>query len=386
MYQNEFEDIRPYYDHEINDALKRIVAVPEFKKILDFIFPDKDKDAVIENLRNINSANDFQRQFMYPLVYSIVEKTSDGFSTSGFEKLKPGTPYLFVGNHRDIVLDSALLQVKLFDFGHATSEITFGSNLMANQFIIDLGKVNRMYKVVREGNRMELFRNSQILSAYIRYSITEKKVSSWIAQRSGRTKNGSDKTETGLLKMFHISGDKDFHSSFKELNIVPLSISYEYEPCCAFKVREISSVARGIPYKKEPHEDIMSIIQGITRHKGRIHLAACTPVNDMLHMVDESLNLNDSISKLAILIDETIYNNYRLWPPNFIACDLLTGTDTFSDRYDAQEKAKFLSYIEKELSLFTAENKLERELMLKLYANPVINAGLVKNLTVIKDS
>lgn len=252
MKDKDFEDIRPYLDEEINPALKRIIAVPEFGKILDFLFPDKDKRKIIENLSKVYTALDFQKQFMYPLVYSIVNKTSNGLTTSGFDKLIPGKPYLFVGNHRDIVLDSAFLQVILLDFGHLTSEITFGSNLMTNQFIIDLGKVNRMFKVYRGGNRMELFRNAQILSAYIRHTITQKKTSAWIAQRNGRTKDGSDKTETGLLKMFNISGSSDFITSFSELNIVPLSISYEFEPCCATKVKEKMSVHRGIPYQKGP--------------------------------------------------------------------------------------------------------------------------------------
>ncbi len=377
MYQEEFEDIRPYYDSEINAALNRIVAVPEFRKIVAYLFPDKDSDLIIDNLRKINSALEFQKQFMHPLVCSIVDKTSKGLTTSGFENLKPGTPYLFVANHRDIVLDSAILQVILLDYGHETSEITFGSNLMSNQFIIDLGKVNRMYKVNRGGNRMEFFRNSRILSAYIRHTITDKHTSSWIAQRNGRTKDGYDKTETGLLKMFNISCRNDFHESFRELNILPLSISYEFEPCCAFKVNEMSAIARGTSYQKEPGEDLKSIITGITQPKGHIHLAACTPVNEIIDKIDPALSINDKINQLASLIDSTIYKNFRLWPGNFIAFDLLSQTDTFSHRYTPEEKAIFIEYMKKELSMFQGDRTPETEIFLKLYANPVINAGEV---------
>ncbi len=373
----DFEDIRPYYDHEINPALKRIVAVPEFSKIIDFLFPGKDKDQIISQLTQINTALDFQKLFMHPLVNSILDKTSAGLSTSGFENLPTGVPCLFVSNHRDIVLDSAILQVKLLDFGHETSEITFGSNLMTNQFIIDFGKVNRMFKVYRGGNRKELFKTSQLLSAYIRYTITRKRTSAWIAQRNGRTKDGYDKTETGLLKMFNISGSGSFSDSFGELNIVPLSISYEYEPCCAFKVREMMSVTRGIPYTKEPREDLMSIINGITQPKGHIHLAACTPVKDMLHNTDDLQNANDKINKLASLIDSTIYKNYRLWPNNFIACDLLSHTGNFRNHYSTDELENFRSYMDKELSMFSGDLTLQKELLLKIYANPVINSGLV---------
>ncbi|NJK84600.1 MAG: hypothetical protein HC906_00035 [Bacteroidales bacterium] len=187
---------------------------------------------------------------MHPLIKSIADRTSQGISFSGFEGLERGKPYLFVSNHRDIVLDSAILQALLVDNGLDTSEITFGSNLMTDNFVIDLGKVNRMYKVDRGTNKKQLLENSKKLSAYIRYSITKKKVSSWIAQRNGRTKDGNDRTETGLLKMFKMSGSKDFIESFGELNIVPMSVSYEYEPCCRFKVNELY-ISRNQTYVKK---------------------------------------------------------------------------------------------------------------------------------------
>jgi hypothetical protein len=384
MYQDEFEDIRPYFDHEINAALKRITEVPEFSAILKFLFPHKDKNQIIDNLRSITTALDFQKEFMHPLVCSIVDKTSDGLTTSGFEYLTPGIPYLFVSNHRDIVLDSAILQVILLDHGHETSEITFGSNLMANQFIIDLGKVNRMFKVYRGGNRMELFRNSKILSAYIRYTITGKKTSAWIAQRNGRTKDGYDRTETGLLKMFNITSGNDFYASFGELNIIPLSISYELEPCCAFKVKEIASASRGIPYRKEENEDLISIITGITQQKGHIHLAACTPLNKLMKKTDESLSVNDRINKLASLIDSTIYENYKLWPTNYIAFDLLTNTETFNTHYNKEEYKRFVIYMEKELSAFPGDRSIEKKSLLKIYAIPVINAGLITDHNLLR--
>jgi hypothetical protein len=374
--EQEFEDIRPYYNEEINPALNRIIAVPEFGKILDFLFPDKNKQQILKELSQIHTALDFQKVFMHPLVNSIVHKTSKGLTTSGFDKLTPGIPYLFVSNHRDIVLDSAMLQVVLLDHGHDTSEITFGSNLMTNQFIIDLGKVNRMFKVSRGGNRMELFRNSQVLSAYIRYTITKKRTSAWIAQRSGRTKDGNDMTETGLLKMFNISGSVNFRESFSELNIVPLAVSYEYEPCCSYKIRELMAAAKGLPYQKQPQEDLMSIISGITQPKGRIHLAACTPLNHRLPETDALQNINDKINKVASLIDTSVYSNYRLRPTNYIAYDLFRHGKEFSNLYSPVELEAFNAYMTKELSMFSGDTSMQKELLLKIYANPVINAGL----------
>jgi hypothetical protein len=373
----DFEDIRPYYDEEINAALHRITAVPEFGKILEFLFPYRSKIEIIDELKQIRTALDFQKQFMHPLVNSIVHKTSKGLTYSGFEYLEPVTPYLFVANHRDIVLDSAMLQVLLLDNGHLTSEITFGSNLMTNQFIIDLGKVNRMFKVYRGGNRIELLRNSQLLSAYIRHTIIHKRTSAWIAQRNGRTKDGNDKTESGLLKMFNISGTCEFDESFAELNIVPLSISYEYEPCCALKVKEISETLKGLTYHKAPHEDLTSIIAGITQHKGRIHLSVCPPVNRFLQESRRTTVYNDRINKLASRIDTEIYRHYTLWPTNYIAYDLLNHSSTYLPHYTAEQKDEFIAYMHRELSGQKIDNQEHVDLLLKLYANPVLNATSV---------
>ena len=371
--EQDFEDIRPYNDDEINPALHRIVNVPEFSKVLEYIFPDRNKEDIIAELKGIHSAIDFQKQFMHPLVNSIVRKTSKGLTYNGFDLLVPGTPYLFVSNHRDIVLDSAILQVLLFDNGHLSSEITFGSNLMSNPFIVDFGKINRMFTVYRGGNRMEMFRNSQILSSYIRHTITRKRTSAWIAQRNGRTKDGNDKTETGLLKMFNISGGDSFEKSFSELNIVPLSISYEYEPCCALKVKETSVVLKGLTYQKAPNEDFMSILTGITSQKGHIHLSIGHPVNTFLKVTGETTVFNDKINKLATLMDDEIYRNYRLWPNNYIAFDRLNNSKAYSRFYTAADEADFDQYVIRELSALNLNAPEYVEILFKIYANPVVN-------------
>lgn len=376
--EQDFEDIRPYSDDEINPALHRIVGVPEFSKVLEYIFPERNKEDIIAELKGIHSAIDFQRKFMHPLVNSIVRKTSKGLTYSGFDLLVPGTPYLFVSNHRDIVLDSAILQVLLFDNGHLSSEITFGSNLMSNPFIIDFGKINRMFTVYRGGNRKEMFRNSQILSAYLRHTIKEKRTSAWIAQRNGRTKDGNDKTETGLLKMFNISSCESFEESFSELNIVPMSISYEYEPCCALKVKETYMVSKGMTYQKAPNEDFMSILTGITSQKGRIHLSICHPANTFLKDSGETTVFNDKVNNLASLIDDEIYRNYRLWPNNYIAFDKLHNGKIYAGFYTPSDEAEFDRYISRELSAINLNTPEHVEILLKIYANPVMNARRLK--------
>jgi len=374
MYREEdFEDIRPYYDPEINPALKRIIANPLFDKIIEFLFPGQDHSEIRAMLDSTYTAHDFQLHFMHPLVNSIVKKTSDGLTTTGFDQLTPGKPYLFVGNHRDIVLDSAILQVLLLDHGHETSEITFGSNLMINQFVIDFGKVNRMFRVERGANKADLIRISHKLSAYIRHVVTKKNSSVWIAQRPGRTKNGNDKTEAGLLKMFNMSGTDDFLVSFRELNIVPLIISYEYEPCCAFKVKELLVTMQDGSYHKRPEEDLMSIITGITQSKGRIQMSVGKPVNMYLDKIDETDTLNNKLTKLAEPIDQEVYTNYKLWPGNYIAYDLKHNCTDHTTFYNSAEKDTFLQYMENEIRGIEGDRKTIEELFLGIYAYPVIN-------------
>lgn len=369
----DFEDIRPYRDQEINPALRRIVAEPYFRNILEFLFPSQDHEHIRNELKSTFTSRDFQLKFMHPLVNSIIKRTSDGLISGGFDHLTPGTPYLFVSNHRDIVLDSAILQVLLFDHGHETSEITFGSNLMINQFVIDLGKVNRMFRVERGGNKAELLINSRKLAEYIRYTITGKRTSIWIAQRPGRTKNGNDKTETGLLKMFNMSGGNDFKAAFRELNIVPLVISYEFEPCCAFKIRETYVTKQTGSYQKKSDEDIVSIVTGIMQPKGRIAMTVGRPLNTFLDTIDDNDNMNTKLNKMAALIDAEVYRNYRLWPGNYIAFDMLKKTADHSGFYTESDKEKFLNYMENEIRGIEGDREIIKRLFLDIYANPLIN-------------
>ena len=279
--EKDFDKLRPYYDYEINAALKRMTASSVFPPIVNFLFPEKKIDEVKELLNNINTVYDFQTKFMHKVVRGIVEKTSAGLTFDGFENLDPNTPYLFIANHRDIVLDSAILQILLVEHKLPTSEITFGDNLMSSDFVVDFGKSNRMFIVYRGGSRAEILNNSKLLSSYIRHAITKKKNSVWIAQRNGRTKDGLDKTEDALLKMLRISSDNDFVDNFSALNIVPLTISYEYEPCGIHKVKELVA-SQNANYIKAPDEDFKSIITGITQKKGKIHLSAGKCINDEL--------------------------------------------------------------------------------------------------------
>jgi hypothetical protein len=371
--EDNFEDIRPYYDDEVNQALKRIISHPSFNSIMEFFFLEEDREKMRNTLSEIHSAHDFQIKFMHPLVYSVIRKTSDGLTSDGFDKLIHGKSYLFVGNHRDIVLDSAILQALLCDLKHNTSEITFGSNLMINQFVIDLGKVNKMFKVVRTCDKAEFIKQSKILSSYIRQAITVRGSSVWIAQRSGRTKDGSDKTEPGLLKMFNMSSRNEYPDSFKELNILPVSISYEYEPCCAFKIKELMETSVNGTYKKKPGEDLNSMISGITQPKGRIHVVACRPLNEWAFQAEEHDTLNNKIINLAQAIDSEIFRNFKLWPNNYMAFDLLSDSRIYNGYYTSDNMKEFLNYMETQTAGIEGDKSKIKEFFLKIYANPVIN-------------
>jgi hypothetical protein len=279
MSQNyNFEDIRPYYDHEAREAMQKIKEDPLFMQLVNYIWPGMTKEEAFVKADKVNDNMSFQLEFMHQAIRVIVARSSTGLTCNGFDNLDPNSAYLYIANHRDILLDSAILQILLVEHGFKTSEITFGNNLMMGGFINDFGKLNRMFTVLREGNSRELYEISQKLSAYIRHTIVDKNVSVWIAQRNGRTKDGNDLTQTGLLKMLNLSGKKSFGENIKELKIVPLSISYEYEPCDDLKVQELYLSSLHSKYVKAPGEDLNSILTGIRQPKGRIHMEVGKPL------------------------------------------------------------------------------------------------------------
>lgn len=369
---DKFDDIRPYHDNEVNDGLKRIVENKYFPVIVQYLFPERTVQEVIDELMQIHSAFDFQKKFMHGAICSIVKQTSDGLSFGGFENLKRDESYLFVANHRDILLDSAMLQVLLVDHGMETSEISFGSNLMMNPFVIEAGKVNRMFKVERSINSKESLLMSKKLSEYILHTITEKHLSVWIAHRKGRAKNGIDKTDTVILKMFEMANTTDFVSHFKALRIVPVTVSYEYEPCGKYKVNELYQ-SRNTEYIKQPGEDLNSILKGITEYKGRIHLQMGKPIVQELDALVEINNKNEKYQLICDLIDKQIYKNYKLWPTNYIAYDLLTNENKYQSHYTQSEKDKFISIMNSELDSIKINNPDSVKIYLEMYANPVIN-------------
>ena len=373
-----FEELRPYYDSEAPEIMTRMVKDPLYLQLVSYLWPGITKDEALAKARNTKTIYDFQTGYMSHAIWSIVKTSSAGLSWSGIENLDRNGSYLFIANHRDILLDSALLQIILEKENFATSEITFGSNLMDQGFITNFGRLNRMFTVKREGNAKELYYISKQLSAYIRHTILDKKTSVWIAQRNGRTKDGNDQTQTGLLKMLGMSGGKDFLQNFSELNIVPLSISYEYEPCDFLKAQELYLSDLHSKYVKAQGEDLNSIVTGIKQSKGKIHLTFGKPIKEELIEINKLANENDKIKQLTALIDKRIYADYKLNPVNYIAYDLCHQTTIFETNYSAAEKENFVAYLNKTTESLNGETEVVKGLLLKMYSYPVENKLNVK--------
>lgn len=365
-----FEETRPYYDHEIPGAVARVASNPFFETIVKYLFPETDIQQFKAEFLKINTIDEFQQNVMLKAIWSIVHKTCTSFTWEGFDALDNHHRYMFIANHRDILLDAALLQVTLNANHLRTSEITFGNNLMQGDIVIDIGKMNKMFRIVRGGTVHDFYRNSMEVSSYMRHALLEKGESVWIAQRNGRTKNGDDRTESAVLKMFSISSQKPFVENLGELNITPVAISYEFEPCDFMKTQELY-ISQYQQYIKEPGEDLRSILQGITQFKGHVHLAvAPTITREELAECDRQ-EKNQKFSSLAAIIDQRIHSHYKIWNNNLIAYDLLNGTQQYAGQYTAAEKESFIQYMENGLKGLRGEYDELRNLFLRIYAGAV---------------
>ena len=368
------ENIQPYNDEEAVAALQKLARHPAVPVISKYIFPEFPIGTLKKMLMDIKGVDDFQYSIVSKAVNVVVGRSSSGFTYDGVENVrKIDGKFLAVSNHRDIVLDPALTQWMLMLNNVPLTEICVGSNLLANGVVETLLRSNRMITVIRGISAREVYLSSQILSKFIRSEITSGKSSVWIAQREGRTKNGLDVTEQGLLKMFDMSGEADFKTNFKELNIVPMSISYEYEPCDFRKAREILIKQTTGEYHKKEDEDMHSILTGIRQWKGGIHLSVGAPLTDKEITRSSWYEKNDRYQAIRRILDERIISGYRLWKTNYMGYDLMTGGDKYSDKYTPEDLKKFKEYTEHKLS--RAEKKLDknalRDIFWHIYGNPV---------------
>jgi 1-acyl-sn-glycerol-3-phosphate acyltransferase len=366
------ESIRPFFDHEVPDAIERLSKQPSFHTALRFVFPDMRSEELLEKLRSVRTVKDFQHSLIYDAVKRIIRSSTKGVKQSGLEQLSKDKNYLFISNHRDIVLDSAFLNYLMMGEGYETTRIAIGSNLLQKKWIYDLVKLNKNFIVPRNVASRQLLEYSLMLSDYIRKSITKDKASVWIAQREGRTKNGDDRTTPALLKMFAMSYDADPLLALKELNIVPVSISFEIEPCDWMKAKETHEKSINPHYVKNPDDDLDSMKMGIAMKKGMVHYHFSPCINDKLDELSE-VNKNDLMKDVALIIDKEIIANYKLFPNNYVAYDLLFNSERFKDEYDSVDKALFLNHLNHKLLMTVGDEEAIRRNILMIYAKPLMN-------------
>ena len=369
-----FDQIRPYNDDEVRPAIESLLNDRQFSRILKGMLPILPLGMSRGMLRlatlGVKTTLGFQLRFMKPVVNHVLRKCSTGH-TFQHKGITPGKDrYLFLSNHRDIVLDSAILDVMLHDEGFPTTcEIAIGDNLLIYPWIRTLVRLNKAFIVRRNIGRKELYESSQLMSRYIRHAITEKHENVWMAQREGRAKDSSDQTQVSLLKMLAMGGD------LKSLNIVPLSISYEYDPCDYLKAKEFQQKRDNPEWKKSKQDDLVNMKTGIFGQKGHVHYQTGRPVNVW---IDELAGLEDKdfYEALATRIDHEIHRNYRLFPGNYVAADLLSGKPLHATHYTHKEKLAFEQYIKERIALIDLPNRDEvflRERLLTMYANPLRN-------------
>jgi 1-acyl-sn-glycerol-3-phosphate acyltransferase len=375
-----FDDIRPYQDHEVKAKIRLMLKDPAFERVLIHLFKSRPKVEMVKlQLRMIRKINQLQGTFIYDLLNWIINKTSEGLTSTGLETLEKKKPYLFISNHRDIILDAALMNLLMFDKGMNTTQIAIGNNLLLYEWIEHAVKLNRAFIIKRNLPPRELLESSKKVSHFIRQSITRDNLSVWIAQREGRTKNGFDKTQESLLKMFNMSNTKSFSEGFNELNIVPVSISYEIEPCGLAKMKEMIKKEHYGELKTNK-DDLKSMSMGMFNPKGRMRFSFGSPIEIDFKEVKSGEQKNQQIKELAELIDRQIYANFKLWPNNYIAYDMLMPEPRFHDRYSAHEKKLFKHMIEQAMIHIDFPITDIQERFLKLYANPVINKLKVKDI------
>ena len=375
---SKFESISPYTDAEAVEALSKVADNPLVTSVSQYFFPDKEPGFLTGLLKSVKSVDEFQVLVMSRVVEWVLAHTAHNFSYDGIKHIDPSRKFLAMSNHRDIILDPAITQLVLYRNNIPMTEIAVGDNLLTNPFIEYLIRSNRMIKVVRGISARELYLSSQLLSEYIRLNITTGKSSIWLAQRQGRTKDGADITEQGLLKMLDMTGKEDFLHNFRELNIIPLSISYEIEPCDVLKARELL-ISRTQKYVKADGEDLHSIITGIKQQKGNIHLHIGEQLTDE-EIAEASLcDKNDRYQLIRHAVDLRVIDGYRLWKTNYIAYDMLNPGDRYREHYSKEDVEWFIDY--KEHQLDTVEPELDRaalnDIFLHIYANPVVSKEML---------
>lgn len=372
-----FEDIRPLNQDEVQAAIEELLASEEFRHALRYVKPDLDWDQLSAAMRACKTKEQFKSTLAYDAVMTVAKKTTFSLTISGRSRLPEGKPACtFISNHRDIVLDASFLNVMLYDVGYGMTQVAIGDNLLIRPWIKTFVRLNNSFIVKRGVSVRQMLEVSGTLSAYINHTIKDTKESIWIAQREGRAKDSNDRTQPSVLKMLCMAGGKDIIGNLKSLNIVPVAISYEFDPCDYLKAQEFQLKRDNPEYHKTQRDDLLNMETGILNNKGRVHFTISQLINDQLDQLDPNMDRNELFAAVASIIDKEIYRHYRFYPNNYVAYDLLSGTRRFSDHYGLKDKKAFEEYLQKQLDKIVIPNKDEnflRKKILEMYANPLKN-------------
>ena len=371
----EFDDIRPYNPEELPAICEELIADPEFKEVMTRAFPQMPYEHICGAMRMCKTNLDFQKAIVKPFLEGLLQKLSSGFELT-YDCKEQLANALYISNHRDIILDSALLDVALVNEIDNTVEIAIGDNLLIRPWIKKLVRVNRSFIVQRSLTMRELLASSKRLSSYIHYAIADKKQPVWIAQREGRAKDSNDFTAESVLKMLAMYSSADPVEALKQLNIAPTTLSYEYDPCDYLKAKEFQQKRDNPEHKKSPLDDLLNMQTGLFGYKGRIHFHVAKCINDKLDALDATLTKGEKFAAAKEIVDRTIHSNYHFWAINYYFYELLTGDTRFADKYTAEEKANLDAYLASRIEKVDLPNKdveFLREKILQMYANPVVN-------------
>ena len=377
--ESDFDAIRPYNDSEVKDVTKKLLYDKQFNRLMDRMIPWMPRRVRTWLLRlalvRVDTTLKFQKRFMQPVVNYVISKYTRGV-TFDHDCISPEERYTFMSNHRDIVLDSAILAKKLLEAKFPTTcEIAIGDNLLIYPWIKRVVRLNKAFTVRRGLSPRELLQSSQLVSRYMHYAINQKRENIWIAQREGRAKDSNDRTQESVLKMLSMGGEGSIIDCLRDLHIVPLTISYEYDPCDFLKAQEFQQRRDNPDFRKSQHDDLDNMKTGILGFKGRVHYHAAACINEWLDELKD-LPKTEIFSAIAHRIDMEIHAGYRLYPGNYIALDELNGTQQWRAFYSKREKRIFDTYVRRQLKkvrMADPDKAFLRERILTMYANPVIN-------------
>lgn len=376
---NRFNDISPIPDSEVPATITSLISNNYFRRASEAFVKQAfiTWDEFIEVLKQCKTKYDFQRQIIYPVMKQLIIRTTEELKGSGWENIPEGKGCLFISNHRDIVLDVAFLNMLLIDQDKPTTEIAIGDNLLIYPWIEEVVRLNKSFIVKRGVSVRQMLEVSKHLSDYIHDTISRRGQSAWIAQREGRAKDSNDKTQVSLLKMLTLHNSTNPEEALTDLHIVPLSISYEFDPCDYLKAKEFQLKRDNPAYRKSKADDIENIITSIWGFKGHVSLRFGKCIDEEVRALAETTpDRNELLKKAAALVDREIYRNYGFCPFNYVAYDLMTGTNQFSSQYTEQDRSNFEAYLQKQINKINIPNRDDaflREKMIGMYGNTVKN-------------